>query len=407
MISKSLLTLFSLCALTCCITQTQAANIYVDAAAVGANNGTSWVDAYTNIHDAVADSNAMAGADNIYVASGYYVSTAPYVFTDAATFTGGMLYGFPTTLENVSGASPIMEVQATDLDVSRTDFRNSMSHIVASVSGIRFNKCHFQGAMNGSVVARWCWLVRGAQCGFYDNRSVWTAGGIMAEDCDLVHIEQCKFQGNITNAYGGAIQVNNPSSMATGVLGGFKCENSTFTRNAAARAGGAIAARLTTSKLANSVFHKNHSRFGGAIALACGPTMNAEMYMVNCTIFGNAARIAGGGMMLFDWGAHLVQTEIHNSILWRNWAPPAPVLMKQVNRPPNIFTHSCVDGWGSLPWPGMANFPWNPNLMPNGDVLPFSPCVDSGAPGVNPTMLDITMAPRVQGPSIDIGAFEQ
>ena len=138
MISKSLLTLFSFCALACCITQTQAANIYVDAAAVGANNGTSWVDAYTNIHDAVADSNAMAGADNIYVASGYYVSTAPYVFTDAATFNGGMLYGFPTTLENISGTSPIMEVQATDLDVSRTDFRNSLSHIVASVSGIRF-----------------------------------------------------------------------------------------------------------------------------------------------------------------------------------------------------------------------------------------------------------------------------
>ena len=295
--SKIFLTLFAACALFCYSPHAMAGNIYVDAAAVGANNGTSWTDAYTNIHDAVADSNATPGADNIYVASGYYVSTAPYVFTDAATFNGGMLYGFPTSLENISGTSPIMEVQATDLDVTGVDFFKSLSHIVASVGGIRFNKCHFQGAIDGSVKAHWCWLVRGAQCGFYDNRSTWAAGGIMAEDCDLVHIEQCKFQGNITNAYGGAIQVNNPSSIATGVLGGLKCENSTFTRNRAARAGGAIAAKLATSKLANSVFHRNHSLFGGAIALACGPTMNAEMYMVNCTLFGNGARIAGGGVM--------------------------------------------------------------------------------------------------------------
>jgi hypothetical protein len=300
-----------------------------------------------------------------------------------------------------------MEVQATDLDVTEVEFFKSRSHIVASVSGIRFIKCHFQGAFDGSVKAHWCWLVRGAGCGFYDNRSMWSAGGITAEDCDLVDIEQCKFRGNISNSYGGLIQVNNPSSLASGVLGGFKCENSTFTRNRAARAGGAVAAKLTTSKLANSVFRRNSSPFGGAIALACGATMNAKMYMVNCTIFGNNARIEGGGIMLFDSGAHLIQTEIHNSILWRNWASPASVLMKQVNRPPNIFTHSCVTGWGSLPWPGMANFAWNPNLMPNGDVMPFSPCVDSGAVGVNPTMFDITMTPRVQGSSIDIGAFEQ
>ena len=407
MLTKCCLTLFSLCALISYIPEARAANIYVDATASGANNGTNWADAYTNIHSAVADANATPGADNIYVAGGYYASTTSYVFTDPATFTGGMLYGIPTTLENVSGTSAIMRVQGTDLDVTDVEFYNSLSHIVADVSGIRFNKCYFMGARNGSVIARLCWLVRGARCGFFDNGSLWDGGAITSVDSDLVHIEQCKFQGNHTNGYGGAIQVNNPASLATGVLGGFKCENSRFEYNKASRAGGAIAVKLASSKLVNSVFSRNRSRFGGAIAAACGPTMNAKLYMVNCTIFGNDGGIAGGGLMLFDWGAQIVQTEIHNSILWRNWAPPAAVLMRQVNRPPNIFTHSCVTGWGSLPWPGFANIGWSPGLLPNGDVLPSSPCIDAGVSGVNPTFLDIAMAPRVQGPQIDMGAYEQ
>ncbi|MCH2181588.1 MAG: hypothetical protein MK108_06235 [Mariniblastus sp.] len=405
--STRLLTLFSLCALLCYVPTAQAANIYVDAMATGANNGTSWADAYTSVQPAVLDANAMPGPDNIYVASGFYGSMAPYVFTDAATVTGGMLYGFPTTLENFSGVSPIMEVQATDLDVTRVEFRNSVSHIVASVSGIRFNKCHFQGAMNGSVVARWCWIVRGAKCGFYDNRSVWGGGGITAEDCDLVHVEQSHFQGNHTRGYGGAIHINNPGLSSAGALGGFKCENSTFVSNSGLRAGGAIAAKLTATKMANSLFTRNRARFGGALALACGPAMDAQAFLVNCTLFHNFAASQGGGIALLDWGPQIVHTEIHNSILWRNWALPPSVLMKQVNRPPNIFTHSCVMGWGSLPWPGAANIGLNPNLMFNGDVMPFSPCVDAGDPAVNPTLFDITMAPRVQGPSIDMGAYEQ
>ena len=405
--SKHFLTLFSICALLCYVPTTLAANIYVDALATGANNGTSWADAYTSIQPAVLDANAMPGPDNIYVASGFYASGAPYVFTDPATMTGGLLYGFPTTLENFSGTSPIVEVLATDLDVTRVEFRNSLSHIAASASGVRLNKCRFQGAMDGSVRARWCWLVRGAKCKFFDNRSMWAGGAITAEDCKLVHIEQSEFKYNRTNGSGGAIHVNNPWLSAIGPLGRFKCENSIFGSNGSSFHGGAIAAKLAETKLVNSLFTRNRARGGGAVAAACSPTRDARLLMVNCTVFGNAAGIDGGGVELLDAGPHIVHTEIHNSILWRNWALPPSILMKQVNRPPNVFTHSCVTGWGSLAWPGFANFALNPNLMFNGDVMPFSPCVDAGDPVVNPTLFDITMAPRIQGPNIDIGAYEQ
>jgi hypothetical protein len=49
------------------------AQVYVDTNATGANNGTSWIDAYNDLQDAIADAAGTPGADNIYVAEGTYV----------------------------------------------------------------------------------------------------------------------------------------------------------------------------------------------------------------------------------------------------------------------------------------------------------------------------------------------
>ena len=45
--------------------------VYVDAAAVGANNGSTWTDAFTNLQDAL-----ISGAMEIWVATGTYYPTA-------------------------------------------------------------------------------------------------------------------------------------------------------------------------------------------------------------------------------------------------------------------------------------------------------------------------------------------
>jgi hypothetical protein len=46
--------------------------VYVNAAATGSNNGTSWANAFTNIHDAL---NAACDGSEIWVASGIYLPT--------------------------------------------------------------------------------------------------------------------------------------------------------------------------------------------------------------------------------------------------------------------------------------------------------------------------------------------
>ena len=63
-----------------------AREIYVDASATGAANGTNWADAYTNMRDAVADANGASMADNIHVSAGHYVSLSPYMITEHARF---------------------------------------------------------------------------------------------------------------------------------------------------------------------------------------------------------------------------------------------------------------------------------------------------------------------------------
>lgn len=66
--------------------------LYVDASAVGLNNGTSWPDAYTNLQDATT---AAVSGDEIWVAQGVYRPTTtmnrgtPFGLKDGVATYGG------------------------------------------------------------------------------------------------------------------------------------------------------------------------------------------------------------------------------------------------------------------------------------------------------------------------------
>ena len=82
-----------LCALLCAFVLASATapaawgQIYVDHAATGANNGSSWTDAYTHLQDALDNAT---GSDQIWIAQGtYYPDEGPDVNNDdpSASFT--------------------------------------------------------------------------------------------------------------------------------------------------------------------------------------------------------------------------------------------------------------------------------------------------------------------------------
>ena len=64
-----------------------AAPVYLKAGATGANNGTSWTDAYTSVDSAVTA--ALAGDGVIYAAGGLYTLTAPFSISTSFSIYGG------------------------------------------------------------------------------------------------------------------------------------------------------------------------------------------------------------------------------------------------------------------------------------------------------------------------------
>ena len=87
-----------------------AATIHVDAAATGANNGTSWTDAYTTIQAAVNDPLFGGDGDTIEVAGGVYTETV----TIDSTKSG--ISGSPSRIVAKTGEAPILDGGGTLLN---------------------------------------------------------------------------------------------------------------------------------------------------------------------------------------------------------------------------------------------------------------------------------------------------
>ena len=183
-----------------------------------------------------------------------------------------------------------------------------------------------------------------------------------------------------------------------------ECHDTRFVKNSSARNGGAMHLLNTNATLINNVLTLNDATCGGAIAFR-NTTGLSLLNLINTTVFRNQAFHVGGiwrGPRLFG----STHCSIANSIVYNNASLSTSVLRGQLNHPPTSIVHSCVDGWGSLPWPGFGMISSAPMLLPNGRPTMFSPCIDAGNAALCPVPLDITGSPRVVGPNIDMGAYE-
>ncbi|HSM72203.1 MAG TPA: choice-of-anchor Q domain-containing protein, partial [Anaerolineales bacterium] len=420
---------------------------YVKWDATGANNGSSWTDAYTNLQDALS---AASVGDEIWVATGTYYPTSNIFYPSPGTDrtvsfelkNGVAIYGgFIGTEALFSERDPVanLTVLSGDLNGDDNGFTNNDENSYHVVVGSGTDST---AVLNG-------FTVRGGNAnGSFPNND----GGGMYNDGGSPTVANVTFSGNFALFGGGMLNHNGSSPTVTNVIfsdntaiyggGGLfnagssvpTLSNVTFINNSA-DAGGGMANDGSSPIVTNVTFSDNTvtTSGGGMYNYNSSPIVtnvtfssNTATYdgggmvndgsspvLMNVTFSGNSAAISGGGMINFS-----VSSPVLTNVIIANSANGgdcvnygADVLdASSSNNLVEDGTNACgltngVNGnvVGSDPMLGA--------LTNNGGstltfaLLPGSPAIDVGDDGVCPAT-DQRGVTRPQGDSCDIGAYE-
>jgi predicted outer membrane repeat protein len=432
--------------------------IYVKKTSTGANNGSSWANAYTDLYTALA---AATTGTEIWVAANTYYPDNGSDRTKNFTLKNGVsiLGGFAgtetlnsqrnwTTNETIlSGEIGNASLQTDNSDHVVYSSGNNATSIIDGFTIMagytNTASMSFGGGIyieNGSPIVR--------NCNFKNNMSTQWAGAAFIMNSNSL-IEGCTFQENTGNIYGAALYLyqgsltiknstflNNtcPSSDCQGgaiynYYGNLRIENSTFKSNTSTSFGGAIRNGFGTMTIINTHFQSNTaSSEGGAIYSYAGTPnyIGCTFYyntsgkggaithnsvglskVSNCTFYNNSAS-TGGGLYNNNGGSRVT-----NCIFWKNNDLNGEILSSQItdqNGTSSLIKNSIVEGISTSA---------NNNI--NSDPLFVSPItydyhLQASSPALNAGVSDTTGLslpvtdrdgnPRIQNSIVDIGAYE-
>ncbi len=350
---------------------------YVNKNAGGANNGTSWANAFTDFNSACL---AVQPGDEIWAALGTYPVPSNAGFVPAASdvsFFGGFVGGETSVTQRVpgnrtwlTGFHPIRGVVVLTLndpppgtivdgfhfDGTLTSQPHGGGGMIVNGGTVLIRNCHFFDNIAGHAAGIKLNSVHATfeDCFFEENWSqVGDGGGIGAVGTGSLSVTNCDFQSNFCRELLGVIGRGAGIFCDAGYT--LKVTDCTFDDNWAYNlgnvlqaSGGGIATLAPDSWIENCTFTRNRSSVGGAI-YAGAPTT-----IVNCSIVGNKATEPaavspfdtgiGGGIfgvegldvtvihctIAANWSKHTaggvhMDGVIRNSIVYGNvamWEPP-------------------------------------------------------------------------------------
>jgi predicted outer membrane repeat protein len=393
----------------------QLRELYVDDDAAGANNGSSWADAYNYLQDALAV--AYYSSHEIRVAQGIYKPDRGASITPGdreATFQ--LING--VALKGGYAGSGEPDPNARDIDLYETiltgdlagddgpEFANNgdNSYHVVTCSGTDATAVldgfiitggnaggpypHGNGGgMNGSGGP----TLR--NCTIRDNFSLGSGAGIRSSTPGRPILYSCRLIRNLSgDGSGGGISSKKPTLI-----------NCTVSGNSAFWSGGGVS--CDGGIMINCMFNGNRSeRNGGGMSFCdCtpGPTL------INCTFSSNTAAQMGGGIYMPHSGVNLL-----NCILWGNSDIDGMYESSQIYaNEPIVVDYSCIQGLTGV-LGGIGNIGTDPCFVDpdTGDyhLLPDSPSINAGDPNyiAEPNETDLDGNPRVICGRIDMGAYE-
>jgi hypothetical protein len=398
--------------------------VYVDAEAIGANDGSSWADAYNFLQDALA---VAVGGDEIWVAEGIYKPDQGFGITPSdrmATFqlkNGVAIYG------GFVGGETILEqrdweanetILSGDIGTPGNDKDNSFHVVVGSGTDntavldgftITAGNADGEGYPNfmGAGMLNHLGSPSVTNCLFWGNFAS-TGGGMFNRDSNAM-ITNCSFIGNSVLGDGGGMGSDNWVSYSNRPT----IINCSFIGNWAGGKGGALENTICSTRLINCIFSGNSAGKWGGVMFNQG-TMAPRM--TNCIFIGNSAAERGGVMHSYP----NCIPKVTNCILWDNTAPIGAQIDYYL-QPPQV-EYSIVQGG----WAGEGNIDTDPCFVQPGywdanggwiegdyHLAQNSPCIDTGTnDALDLPVYDAEGNPRIADgdhdgePVVDMGSYE-
>lgn len=192
--SKSLQTLFrswllvtiAICFASATKTAT-AATYYLDASASGANNGSSWTDAWETIASMDAGLDALGddgSGDTVLVKSGSY----------GAITDDGVWEKVRTDWLEIKA-----DTEQTPIFGDTEIVANAMVNMYLKFDGIKFLTTAKQGSNDNFIRVRYCKYLKFLNCDFVGigfDHSTYTGKGLYLQSCSEVEIDNCKVYGD-------------------------------------------------------------------------------------------------------------------------------------------------------------------------------------------------------------------
>ncbi len=373
--------------------------IFIDENATGANNGSSWADAYTKLQDAL--SIAVQG-DRIWVAAGTYKPdqgggqtpgnrTATFQLINSAALYGGFAGG-ETSLEqrdwenNVTILSGDINTPDVNSDNSYHVVTGSGTNPTAVLDGFTITGANADGSASnsdGGGMYNYEGSPTVSNCTFTDNTVQDDGGGMYNDYHSDPIVVNCTFSENRADDSGGGMtndDISNPTLV-----------NCIFRNNDAngSGGGGIYNGEASSPILINCAFSNNHATSRGGGIYNRGETANdSAPTLINCTLSANSAGSWGGGMYTSN-DYEEDDPNVVNCIFWGNTDSGGSDESAQIDGDTPVVTYSCIQDSNaddaSIPFGGAANnnidddplfaVAGSDNLRLSGD----SPCIETGS----------------------------
>ncbi|MFN5946387.1 MAG: right-handed parallel beta-helix repeat-containing protein, partial [Phycisphaerae bacterium] len=319
--------------------------LFVNKAATGTHDGSSWSNAFSELRDALAFAAANSFVREIWVARGTYTPSPPFGQggSRSASFNlqnnlaiYGGFQGNETLLSqrNIAANPTILSGDLNDDDPQGPNRNeNSFSVVTANqlnpsavldgVTVTRGNAKDSPSNQGGGIL-----IIGGGGSGplwkqgpLFRNLTVrenfsdtGSGGGVSAQSAGRAQFEQTRFLFNGSSGFGGAV-----AQSANSHVGYTDCQ---FERNSCnTQSGGAMYVEGgAVAYLTNCSFVKNRAwTAGGAIHVR----NNARLIGDQCTFYGNTALAGSGGALFLQDNAANPSVDIRNSVFVGNTAKGA------------------------------------------------------------------------------------